>query len=81
MNSDRRKQVDSLQAVLERPPEERAAFLHGACAGDSDLEREVQSALDSQHLSANGQARLDSRQGLVATGIEAYNKGQTGKQP
>ena len=49
MDPDRWKQVDNLlQAVLERPPDERDAFLHNACAGDSELEREVQSLLRSE---------------------------------
>jgi hypothetical protein len=38
MDSERWKQVDSLlQSVLERPPEEREAFLRHACAGDEAL--------------------------------------------
>jgi serine/threonine protein kinase/tetratricopeptide (TPR) repeat protein len=50
MNSDRWKQVDSLlQAVLERPPEERDAFLRHASGGDQALEREVRSLLASGH--------------------------------
>ncbi len=49
MDSDRWKQVDNLlQLVLERPPEERDAFLRQACAGDEALEREVRSLLMSQ---------------------------------
>ncbi len=49
MDSDRWKQVDNLlQAALERPPAERAAFLRHACAGDESLEREVQSLLASE---------------------------------
>ncbi len=49
MDSERWKQVDSLlQAVLERPPEERDAFLRHASAGDEALEREVRSLLSSQ---------------------------------
>ena len=49
MDSDRWKQVDSLlQAVLERPPEERDAFLRQASAGDQALESEVRSLLMSQ---------------------------------
>jgi tetratricopeptide (TPR) repeat protein/tRNA A-37 threonylcarbamoyl transferase component Bud32 len=49
MDSDRWKQVDSLlQSVLERPPEERDAFLRHACAGDETLEREVRSLLAAQ---------------------------------
>jgi serine/threonine protein kinase len=49
MESDRWKQVDGLlQAVLERPPEERDAFLRHACGADEDLEREVRSLLTAQ---------------------------------
>jgi len=49
MDADRWKQVDSLlQSVLERPLEEREAFLRHACAADEALEREVRSLLTSQ---------------------------------
>src|SRR5579863_3206195 len=49
MDSDRWQEVDSLlQSVLERPPGERDAFLHDACAGDQALEREVRSLLRAQ---------------------------------
>src|SRR5580692_8028216 len=49
MDSDRWKQVDGLlQAVLERPAEERDAFLRHACGADEDLEREVHSLLTAQ---------------------------------
>ena len=49
MDSERWKQVDSLlQSVLERPPEEREAFLRQACSGDQALEREVRSLLTAQ---------------------------------
>ena len=49
MDSERWKQVDGLlQAVLERPPEERDEFLRDASAGDEALEREVRSLLASQ---------------------------------
>ena len=49
MDSDRWKQVDGLlQAVLERQPEERDAFLRNACGADEDLEREVRSLLTAQ---------------------------------
>jgi len=49
MDSDRWKQVDSLlQSVLERPPEDRDAFLRHACAGDQALESEVRSLLRAQ---------------------------------
>src|ERR1700726_2536332 len=49
MDSERWKQVDGLlQAVLERPPDERDEFLRDASAGDEALEREVRSLLSSQ---------------------------------
>jgi tetratricopeptide (TPR) repeat protein/predicted Ser/Thr protein kinase len=49
MDSQRWKQIDGLlQSVLERPPEEREAFLRQACSGDQALEREVQSLLSAQ---------------------------------
>jgi serine/threonine protein kinase/tetratricopeptide (TPR) repeat protein len=46
MDSDQWKQLDKLlHAALERPPEERDAFLRQACAGDQRLEREARSLL------------------------------------
>ena len=49
MDNKRWKQVDSLlQSVLERPPEDRDAFLRNACAGDEALQREVRSLLTAQ---------------------------------
>ena len=49
MDPHRWKQVDDLlQPALERPPEERDAFLRQACAGDEALEREVRSLLASE---------------------------------
>jgi tetratricopeptide (TPR) repeat protein len=51
MDSERWKRVESLlQAALERPPDERGAFLRSACAGDEELDREVRSLLRSQHM-------------------------------
>ena len=42
MKPERWRQVDQLfQAALERPPEERAAFISVACDGDDSLRREV----------------------------------------
>src|SRR5271167_708301 len=46
MNAGRWKQIDVvLQSALDRPPEERDAFLSSACAGDEALEREVRALL------------------------------------
>ena len=46
MTPERWQQIDRvLDAALERGPGERAAFLDGACAGDAELRREVESLL------------------------------------
>ena len=49
MDPERWRQVDRLlQAVLERPSEERDAFLRNACGDDDALEREARSLLIAQ---------------------------------
>ena len=49
MDLDHWKQLDSLlQSVLERPLEERDAFLRHACAGDEPLERRVRALLSAE---------------------------------
>ena len=49
MDSDRWRKVDDLfDAVLARPPADRAEFLRQVCAGDEELEREVLSLLASE---------------------------------
>jgi len=49
MNLDHWKQLDSLlQSVLERPLEQRDAFLQHACAGDEALERRVRALLSAE---------------------------------
>ena len=46
MDSEQWKQLDKLlHAALQRPPEERDAFLREACAGNERLEREARSLL------------------------------------
>jgi tetratricopeptide (TPR) repeat protein/predicted Ser/Thr protein kinase len=46
MDLEQWKRLDSLlQSVLERPPDERDAFLRQACAGDESLERRVRDLL------------------------------------
>ena len=46
MSGDRWARVKSLfQGAIERPPEERAAYLAGAAADDPELQREVESLL------------------------------------
>jgi Tol biopolymer transport system component len=46
MDSARWQRIEEIyQAAAERKPEERAAFIAAACAGDEDLRREVESLL------------------------------------
>ena len=46
MDSNRRRQIEEVyHAALERDPEIQTAFLDGACRGDPDLRREVESLL------------------------------------
>ena len=52
MTSDRQRQIRELyDAALEREPDERAAYLTGACGDDESLRREVESLL-AFHLRA-----------------------------
>jgi Tol biopolymer transport system component len=54
MTSDRWRQIEDLcHAGLARPPEERAAFLAQACAGDEALQREVESLLAQESSAAS----------------------------
>jgi eukaryotic-like serine/threonine-protein kinase len=56
MDPARWKRVEEIyQAAAERKPEERAAFLAAACAGDEDLRREVESLL----AQSSGDGMLD----------------------
>jgi eukaryotic-like serine/threonine-protein kinase len=47
------KVIDLFQAVVERAPEERAAFLDESCRGDEDMRREVESLLISHQRAEN----------------------------
>src|ERR1700694_108209 len=83
MDSERWKQVDNLlQSALERPPDERDAFLRQACAGDEALEREVRSLLASQQQAGSflespaiemaGQTLTESIASPIAQSISHY---------
>ena len=53
MDPKRWKQLDAiLQSTLDRPTEEREAFLRSACAGDDALESEVLSLLKADRDAA-----------------------------
>jgi len=58
MTPDRWRQIrDLFEAVLERTPQERAAFLDRACAGDAALRAEVEALLS---LDASAEGFLDT---------------------
>lgn len=42
-----------LEAVLERPPKERASFLEQACGSDRELRKEVESLIDYRDEAEN----------------------------
>jgi serine/threonine protein kinase/Tol biopolymer transport system component len=80
MNPERFQQVDRvLQSVLERPAEEREAFLEEACGADSSLKREVRSLLASYDDSGSFIERPAVEDGarLMADEREASLVGQT----
>jgi hypothetical protein len=46
MDTKRWRQIDNLlEAALDRKPEQRKAFLAQACAGDEELQREIESLI------------------------------------
>src|SRR5688500_9221842 len=54
MKPDRWREVDELfAAVLEREPQDRAAFLGKACGNDRDLRREVEQMLNFDKQAAD----------------------------
>ncbi len=54
MDAERWRKVEALyHSALEREPDERAAYLAGACQGDKKLRQEVESLL-AQNVSASG---------------------------
>ena len=89
MDLDHWKQLDSLlQSVLERPLEERDAFLRHACAGDEPLERRVRALLsaepDARHFMERpaielAALSLASEQDGKAVLLVAVTKDLTGK--
>jgi eukaryotic-like serine/threonine-protein kinase len=54
MDAERWAKIDRLlDEAMDRLPEDRAVFLADACAGDQELQREVQSLLDAHAKSAS----------------------------
>jgi Tol biopolymer transport system component/predicted Ser/Thr protein kinase len=83
MKPERWQQIDKLlEQALEQEPSRRSVFLDGACAGDEELRREVESllaaheragsALSSPPLAVTTQKPLDPLQGLIGQRIGHY---------
>src|SRR5689334_2254186 len=54
MDAERWAKIDRLlDEAIDRLPEDRAVFLADACAGDEELQREVESLLDAHAKSAS----------------------------
>ena len=69
MTPERMKQISDLfQAALDCAPAERAAFLAQACAGDAELQREVELLLaaDEQAASFLEEAPFEAAAAVVA---------------
>jgi serine/threonine protein kinase/Tfp pilus assembly protein PilF len=80
MKADEWQQINDLfHAALEREPDERAAFLAHACAGDEGLRLEVESLLASHDPSDSFIASLapDLAAGLLAEGQARLATGQS----
>ena len=60
------------QATLDRPEADRLRFLGDACAGDSDLRREVTSLLDAHAAAAAHFMESPAIDGLPATSAEPF---------
>ena len=66
MKADRWQEIDKLfYGALERPPEERAAFLRTACPNDSSLREEVEALLV---VDADADDRVEKIAGRAAAG-------------
>src|SRR3981081_1833050 len=77
MDLDHWKQLDSLlQSVLERPPEERDAFLRRACTGKEPLERQVRAL-----LSAEPDAKHFLERPAIEVAARSLAHDQTGNAP
>jgi eukaryotic-like serine/threonine-protein kinase len=75
MDSEQWKQLDKLlHAALQRPPEERDAFIWEACAGDERLEREARSLLTLEKK-AEGFLERPAIQVAAQVGIREQNDG------
>src|SRR5262245_35686056 len=79
MDKQRWQQIETLyHAALERPPDERAAFLAEACADDSGLLREVEELL--RHDGAEGSFMQDNALAVAAHALEPNELSQTAPQ-
>src|SRR5262245_12022346 len=79
MDKQRWQQIETLyHAALERPPDERAAFLADACADDSGLLREVEALL--RYDPTEGGVMQDNALAVAAQALEPNELSQTAPQ-
>ncbi|HEV2666425.1 MAG TPA: hypothetical protein VG324_16020, partial [Blastocatellia bacterium] len=79
MDNQRWQQIETLyHAALERPPDERAAFLTDACADDSGLLCEVEELL--RHDGTAGSFMQDNALAVAAQALEPNELSQTAPQ-
>jgi len=79
LDKQRWEQVETLyHEALERPPDERAAFLADACADDSGLLREVEELL--RHDGTAGSFMQDNALAVAAQALEPNELSQTAPQ-
>src|SRR5215471_13573339 len=79
LDKQRWEQVETLyHEALERPPDERAAFLADACADDSGLLREVEALL--RYDPTEGGVMQDNALAVAAQALEPNELSQTAPQ-
>jgi eukaryotic-like serine/threonine-protein kinase len=79
MDKQRWQQIETLYyAALERPPDDRAAFLADACADDSGLRREVEELL--RHDGTAGSFMQDNALAVAAQALDPNELSQTAPQ-
>jgi serine/threonine protein kinase/Tol biopolymer transport system component len=80
MTPERWQRVDEIfQAAIELKPEERPAFVERTCAGDEELQREVESLItaDEQGLSFVDEPAFQVAASLLTTGEPQLAEGQS----
>jgi predicted Ser/Thr protein kinase len=76
ISGERWRQIEALyHAALEHPPDQRGPFLSGACRGDVELRREVETLLAQDSLTGRGIPREPSTEPSTHTFAQAVKAG------